>query len=384
MPLTEVLKCADCGAALPSGSGPTITCTYCGAINRMDLQQPPSASEVRPAAVEASAPRREPERRLEPPRASPPRDHLATPARRSGRWPLAMLGLLCIVGFVICSSSAKCVDWVNAPFCEIDANGDGRPALAMKARRARGDEKLFAFDGRGGAVLWSASALGTSSDEAVFCAGPRAVLAQHADLRIELFGSDGRLIISRAAADKVRSVRDGPGCVEIELGDGTSIAASLTGTQSAATCPGAHPSSSFDGDTTGAFEHGGVTIGGLHVVAAFQGGSVLRVVLSADRAGQLTWTRRLEIVRNGVHLTPTRAGVLIAGKRPDGHLRLAWVRASNGEVVYEHALPEDTDGVNDVFATTVDSDDVAYVDVNSQLYTYDVQSGDARWYTGLF
>jgi outer membrane protein assembly factor BamB len=384
MPPTTVLKCAECGAALPSGSGPTLTCAYCGALNRTDLEPHPSASEVRPAAVEASAPLPERERWPEPPRASPPRDHRATPARPLGCGALAVLGLLSLVGFGIFSPSARCMDWVAAPFCEVDANGDGRPDLAMRARRVGGGEKLFALDGRGGAVLWSASALGTGSDEAVFCAGPRAVLAQHADLRIELFGSDGRLIASRAASDRVRSVREGTGCVEIELGDGTSIAASLTGTQSAATCPGAQPSSASDWDKTRAFEKSGATIGGLHVVAGSQGESLVRLVLSADRAGQVAWTRPFEIVRNGVHLAPTRTGVLIAGKRPDGHLRVAWVRASNGEVVYDHSLPEDADSLNDVFAVMVDSADVAYVDVSSRLYVYDVQSGDARWHTGLF
>ena len=54
-----------------------------------------------------------------------------------------MLGLLGIVGFVLLSRSARRVDWVSGPFCEIDANGDGRPALAMKARSGVADEKLF-------------------------------------------------------------------------------------------------------------------------------------------------------------------------------------------------------------------------------------------------
>jgi outer membrane protein assembly factor BamB len=85
-----------------------------------------------------------------------------------------------------------------------------------------------------------------------------------------------------------------------------------------------------------------------------------------------------------VHLAPTRTGVLIAGKRPDGHLRFAWVRASDGEVVYDRPLPEDSDSLNDVFGVMVDSADMAYVDVNSRLYAYDVQSGEARWHTGLF
>jgi hypothetical protein len=252
---TRVLKCAECGAALPSERGPAIACAYCGAVNQTDLTPPLAAVDVSPAGGEASARLDEVAPRLELPRATKALDRPAPPrARRSGLWTLAVFGLVSIVGFVLISPSARCVDWVSGPFCEIDANGDGRPDLAMKARRS-GGEKLFALDGRGGAVRWSAGALSTSGDEMVFCA---------------------------------------------------------------------------------------------------------------------------------VHLAPTRTGVLIAGKRPDGHLRFAWVRASDGEVVYDRPLPEDSDSLNDVFGVMVDSADMAYVDVNSRLYAYDVQSGEARWHTGLF
>jgi hypothetical protein len=293
-----------------------------------------------------------------------------------------VVGLLCIIGFVILTPSARCVDWVSGPFCEIDVNGDGQPDLAMKGRRLSG-EKLLVLDGRSGAVHWSASALSTSSEEQVFCAGPAAVLTQHADLHIELFGSNGRRIASLGVADEVKSVRNAAGCVNIELGDGTSLAIDLASGQTGGTCAGVHPSARDEWDATRTFEQGGVSIGDLHVLNAPQGGSVVRVALRADRAGQVLWTRSTDIVSNGAHLAPTRNGVLVAGKMPDGHLRLAWVRAADGEVVYEHGLPEGDD-LNDVFALMVDSADMAYVDVNSNLYAYDVQSGNARWHTGMF
>jgi hypothetical protein len=124
-------------------------------------------------------------------------------------------------------------------------------------------------------------------------------------------------------------------------------------------------------------------VGDLHVVEVPQGGSVVRVVLRADRAGDALWTRSTDIVHNGAHLAPTRTGILIAGKLPDEHLRVAWVRASDGAIGYELPLPEDDDGMNTVWAVHVDSGDTAYVDVNSHLFVYDASSGVPRWHTGL-
>jgi outer membrane protein assembly factor BamB len=293
-----------------------------------------------------------------------------------------VLGLLGLVGFVSLNPSARCVDWVSAPFCEIDIDGDGHPDLAMKGRRLSG-EKLFALDGRGGAVRWTAGDLSTSSSDAVFCAGPAAVLVQHSDLHVELFASDGRLLAATSAADKVDSVRSGTGCVQVELGNHTSLVMSLTSGQAVAACPASHPPAPSDWDVTRAFTGAGVTIGELHVVQVPQEGNVVRVVLRADRAGQVVWTRPLDVVAQGAHLAPTRSGILVAGKLPDDHLRLAWVHADDGAIGYELPLPEDDDSLNGVWAIMVSSADTAYVDVNSHLFAYDVPSGEKRWHTGL-
>src|SRR3974390_2437231 len=80
----RVLKCAECGAALPSGSGTAITCTYCGAVNQKDppdrttsapeaeVSRPAAAAVSRPAAAEVSQPAASVERdRPAAPRASP-------------------------------------------------------------------------------------------------------------------------------------------------------------------------------------------------------------------------------------------------------------------------------------------------------------------------
>jgi outer membrane protein assembly factor BamB len=296
-----------------------------------------------------------------------------------------VLGLVGLVGFVILSPSARCVDWVAGPFCEIDVDGDGHPDLAMKGRRFSG-EKLFALDGRSGKVRWTASELSTSSD-VVFCAGRTAVLVQHADLHVELFASDGRLIGASSVADKVDSVRSGEGCVQIDLGNHTSLVMSLTSGQSGGTCPGAGPPATSDWDFAGAFARAGagLTVGDLHVVKVPQDAKVERVVLRADRGGQVVWTRPTDIVAGGAHIAATRSGVLVVGNLPDGHLRLAWLRANDGGIGYEFPLPEPEDDVafNKVWAIMVDSADTAYVDVNSHLFAYDAASGVRRWHTGL-
>jgi outer membrane protein assembly factor BamB/DNA-directed RNA polymerase subunit RPC12/RpoP len=148
---TEVVKCSNCGAALPSRVGSEgLHCEYCGTLNVLE-EEPAAPVREQPARPSIDLPK--------PAAAVSP---AAKPRAGGGCGPWVALIVLIIGGVAFWLVRRPGWEGVHGVIFT-DLNGDGVPDFVGREQSTLG-VSIGAFDGNGGGELWSGPYLGAYLD----------------------------------------------------------------------------------------------------------------------------------------------------------------------------------------------------------------------------
>lgn len=273
-------------------------------------------------------------------------------------------------------------DWAGGGACLIDANGDGTPDPVGRAFSF--PSGIRALDGRSGRVLWS-SRVGGDEVTRIFCAGPAAVLVASPGLRLRrLDPRSGQTLWVTRLGGEPSALIAGPGCARLTLDDQAPVALDLATGAAVQRCDASAPEGGAGHRVP---LHGEVRFDDL-VVRLETADAQRRVQLSAfDASGgevprwRTTVEVRLSGLVGGAHATDR--GLFVAGNHPDddGLIAYAFVRAKDGQVIYQRTL-QASDRSDAVLWEMAASGDLAFLHFERALAAVDIRTGARRWQRG--
>ena len=366
-PSATGLRCEQCSAPLEFTGSPIVTCRYCGMQNQVKVPSPPAPPAPRWPQVEASV-------------------MPAVVSARTSAWRVVGLVVSVMVlagvistfmlshGSIVFSNESRFFGTIGS-LCELDANGDQKPDL-VSIFATMDQPSLAAIDGTTQQVLWK---LPVTSDDHLFCS-VGAVVISHPAFKVEIVDNFGRSTYSAVLSDKLDSVASAAGCFRLNSADKRAVMVYLGGTikTCAPTFTFPTPNSNFDADRVG------IRVGDVVVHAEAIGPGTARLGLNGQREGRRVWSRTLliehSIIWTEMALVPSRDGIVVAGHRPGDKLafRLMHIRAIDGAVLFDQALPVEPKSVSPTIWEVTVSEQRIYVRMD-HTHVFNLSDGTHLW-----